>query len=36
LDVPEKNAYNPDMSEEEQKQKAEDAKKWIHGSGDKK
>jgi hypothetical protein len=24
------------MSEEEQKQKAEDAKKWIHGSGDKK
>ncbi|KAJ9117530.1 hypothetical protein QFC22_004380 [Naganishia vaughanmartiniae] len=31
LDVPEKNSYNPDMSEKEQKQKAEDAKKWIHG-----
>ncbi|KAJ9092714.1 hypothetical protein QFC19_008639 [Naganishia cerealis] len=31
LDIPEKNTYNPAMTEEEQTKKAEAAKQWIHG-----
>lgn len=30
IDIPEKSQYNPNMSKEEQDQKAEEAKQWIH------